>query len=96
MSTRSRYFFAGSLLPNDSKIKLTNESCRVSFSLICLTFGREESEPQGSSIVGSTSTKFISNHPMLSNKRYQELNNIDAVENTSTCTGTTMVGDGNK
>ena len=75
----------------------------MSFGLICLTFGREEVDSQsisggvGSGVDGGSSayTPSIA-HSFLSSKRFQELNAIDAVENASTCTGTTIPGELNK
>ena len=78
------------MIPNANETKLDYDSLRVSFGLICLTFGREDVETQSASIGGMTTNTPTFNHPFLSAKRFQELNAIDAVETMSTCTGTTV------
>ncbi|CAF3845624.1 unnamed protein product, partial [Adineta steineri] len=85
------------LIPKPNETKLDYESLRVSFGLICLTFGREDIDTQGISSMGSiVANTPIFNHPFVSAKRFDELNGLDAVENISTCTGTTMAGELNK
>jgi len=86
----------GNLIPNADEITVDYNSLRVSFGLICLTFGREDSDSQSASIGGITTTTPTFSHSFLSTKRLQELNAIDAIENISTCTGTTMGGELNK
>jgi hypothetical protein len=89
--------FKGSLASNWNETRLDYDSLRVSFALICLTFGREDVDSQGASIGGLTTNTPTFSHPSFSSsKRYQELNAIDAIENISTCTGTTMAGELNK
>jgi hypothetical protein len=88
--------FKGDLIDNWNETKLDHDSLRVSFGLICLTFGREDVDSQSASIGGMTAHTPILNHPFLSTKRLQELNAIDAVENISTCTGTTLAGELNR
>jgi hypothetical protein len=63
---------------------------------MCLTFGRDDVDSQGASSGGITTTTPTFTHQFLSSKRLQELNGIDAIENISTCTGTTMGGELNK
>lgn len=95
MYTYKRFdFSSGSFIPNWSETKLDGESLRVLFGLICLTFGREDLDTQSASggTIHSMHTP-TSIHPFLSSRRLQDLNAIDAVENISTCTGTTMVGE---
>lgn len=77
-------------------IKLDDESLRVSFEIICLTFEREDIDSQGPSIGSITNNTPTYSNTFLSSKRIQELNAIDAIDNTSTCTGTTMAGEPNK
>ncbi|CAF0727285.1 unnamed protein product [Rotaria sordida] len=84
------------LVPNGNETKLDYDSARVSFGLICLTFGREDVDSQGASIGGITTNTPTFNNLFMSAKRYQELNAIEAIDNTSTCTGTTMGGELNK
>ncbi len=84
------------MIPNPDETKLDFAGLRVSFGLICLTFGREDVDSQGASIGGITTTTPSFTHSFLSAKRLQELNAIDAVENISTCKGTTMGGELNK
>ena len=69
---------------------------RVSFGLMCLTFGREDVDTPSVNINGMATNTPTFNHPLLSGRRYQEMNSIDAVENTSTCTGATVGGELNK
>jgi hypothetical protein len=64
--------------------------------LICLTFGREDVDSQTASIGGITTNTPTYSHSFISSKRLQDFNAIDAVENISTCTGTTMGGELNK
>ena len=84
------------MVPNWSETILDCASLRVSFGLICLTFEREDTDSQAASIGGVTTYTPTYNQSFLSSKRIQELNAIDAIENTSTCTGTTVGGDLNK
>lgn len=77
-------------------IKWDLDYLRVSFSLICVTFGRDEVDSQGTSIGPLNTNTPTFSHPYLPTKRYPDLNSLDTIENTSTCTGTTMVGDLNK
>ena len=77
-------------------IKWDLDFLRVSFSLICVTFGRDEVDSQGTSVGALATNTPTFSHPYLPIKRYPDLNSLDTVENTSTCTGTTMVGDLNK
>jgi hypothetical protein len=88
--------FLGTLIPNLHETKLDYDSLRVSFGLICLTFGREDVDSQTASSGGITTNTPTYTHSFLSAKRLQEFNAIDAVENISTCTGTTMGGEMNK
>ncbi len=89
-------FFADTLIPNANETKLDYDSLRVSFSLICLTFGREDVDSQTANMSGIATNTPTFNHSFLSAKRYQEMNAIDAVDNMSTCTGTTMGGELNR
>jgi hypothetical protein len=88
--------FLVNLISNPNERKLDHDSLRVSFSLMCLTFGRDDVDSQGASSGGITTTTPTFPHQFLSAKRLQELNGIDAIENISTCTGTTMGGELNK
>ena len=81
---------------NGPDIKLDLDQISVSFSLICITFGREDVDSQGTSIGVLTTSASTFNHPFLSAKRYAELNALEPSDNNSTCTGTTMVGDINR
>ncbi|CAF2646870.1 unnamed protein product [Rotaria sp. Silwood2] len=84
------------IISNECESKLDDDSLRVSFGLICLTFGREDVDSQSASVGGITTHTPTYNNPYLAGKRFQELNAIDAIDNTSTCTGTTMGGELNK
>lgn len=89
-------FIQGTLIPYANEFKLDYDSLKVSFGLICLTFGREDVDSQGGASTGGiTAYTPTFSHPYLSAKKIQELN-VDAIENISTCTGTTMGGDMNK
>jgi hypothetical protein len=77
-------------------IKWDLDYLRVTFSLICVTFGREDVDSQGTSIGAVTTNTPTFNHPFLPARRYPELTSIDMIDNTSTCKGTTLVGDTNK
>lgn len=87
---------SGQLTFGRAETKLDMETLRVSFSLICMTFGRDDVDSQGNYVPPLTANTPTFNHPVLSSKRFVDVNSIDAIENTSTCTGTTMVGDFNK
>ncbi|UJR27028.1 hypothetical protein I4U23_008332 [Adineta vaga] len=85
------------LITKPAETKIDLPSLRISFGLMCLTFGREDVETPGVNINGMTTNTPTFNHPsLISARRLQELNPIDAVENASTCTGTTMGGELNK
>lgn len=86
--------FSDDILDRPNEAKLDYDSLRVSFGLICLTFGREDVDAQG--INGLNTNTPLFTHLLLSSKRFQDPNSIDAVENASTCTGTTMGGDLNR
>ena len=83
----------GGLISNACDVKLDLETLHVTFSLMCLTFEHEEYDSQGPPISElSTHTPTLTHSSFSSSKRLQELNAIDAIENASTCTGTTMGG----
>lgn len=93
-------FSSANLIPYRAGTKIDTETLRVSFGLICLTFGREEVDSQ--SISGGVSSGADGNgpvytpsitHSFVSSKRLQEVNALDALENASTCTGTTIPGE---
>ncbi|CAF0736616.1 unnamed protein product [Adineta ricciae] len=84
------------MIVKPSETTIDHTSLRVSFGLMCLTFGREDVDTPSANINGMATNTPTFNHPLLSGRRYQELNSIDAVENASTCTGTTMGGELNK
>ncbi|CAF3408781.1 unnamed protein product [Rotaria sp. Silwood1] len=84
------------LVTNECETNLDDDSLRVSFGLICLTFGREDVDSQGTNMGGITTNTPTFNNAYLSAKRFQELSAIEAIDNTSTCTGTTMGGELNK
>ncbi|CAM4873794.1 unnamed protein product [Rotaria socialis] len=77
------------LMSKTKERKIDYDNLRILFDFICLTFEREDADAQGANSVVTTNTPTFSNS-FLSTKRLQEFNAIDAIENASTCTGTTM------
>lgn len=77
-------------------INLDYESLHVTFSLMCLTFGRDDLDTHSPTTPGASLHTPTMHHILLTSKRLHDLNAIDAAENASTCTGTTMGGELNK
>lgn len=95
-SSTSKLFvfsFSAQILPNKNNEDLRLDGARMSFSLVCMTFAREDFDGQNLPMTQISSATPTFNSFYLNGKRHVD---IDTVETVSTCTVTTVVADSQK